>query len=90
MTPDSHQIIKYTFENVNFDFLPIPSLLRITDATASMSMGQAFKDVWLPREVEMRFAGLVAIGTVDIRYHLDYVNYREATTSGRLVPTLQR
>ena len=93
VAPDTHQIVKYTFDNVNFDFLPIPSLLRVTGATATMVMGQPFTDqrgVWLPRSIEIYFGGLVAVGTVDVRYHVDYLNHREATTSGRLIPTLQR
>ena len=93
VTPDTYQIVKYTFDNVNFDFLPIASLLRVTGATATMVMGQPFplaKGVWLPRSIEIYFGGLVAIGTIDVRYHVDYLNYREATTSGRIVPTQQR
>ena len=27
--PKSHQIVKYTFDNVNFDFLPAAWLLRL-------------------------------------------------------------
>ena len=36
----------------------------------------------------MGFASLLplAIGSVDFRYRLDYLNYREAATSGRIVP----
>ena len=87
VTADTHQIVKYTFDNVNLDFLPIPSLLRVTGATATMRMEQPFKDVWLPRSIDIYFGGLVAVGAIDVRYHVDYLNYREATTSGRLVPT---
>jgi len=90
VAPDTHQIVKYTFDNVSFDFLPMPSLLRVTGATATMVMGQPFKGVWLPRSIEIYFGGLVAVGTVDVRYHVDYLNHREATTSGRLVPTPPR
>jgi hypothetical protein len=82
--PKSHQIIKYTFDNVNFDFLPGAWLVRITDAKASMTMSQPFKDVWLPKDVDMLFGAMVAIGNVDIRYHLDFHDYKEATTAGRI------
>jgi hypothetical protein len=43
--PASHQIAKYTFDNVGFDFLPAQWLVHINDLHASMSMGQPFPDV---------------------------------------------
>jgi hypothetical protein len=51
-----------------------------------MTMGQPFPGVWLPRDVDMRLSAMLAIGSVDVRYRLDYLNYREAATSGRIVP----
>ncbi len=86
VTPASRQIVKYTFDNVNFDFLPVSWLLRVNDIKATMTMGQPFPGVWLPRDVDMRFAAMLAIGPIDFQYRLDYLNYREATTSGRIVP----
>jgi hypothetical protein len=86
VAPASRQIVKYTFDNVNFDFLPASWLLRVNDIKATMTMGQPFPDVWLPRDVDMRFGGMLAIGPIDFRYRLDYLNYREAATSGLLVP----
>jgi hypothetical protein len=82
--PSSYQIVKYTFDNVNFDFLPVAWLLRVTDLKAVMTMSQPFKDIWLPRDVEIFFGALLAVGAFDIRYHLDYYDYREATTSARI------
>jgi hypothetical protein len=82
--PQAHQIVKYTFDNVNFDFLPAAWLVRVSDLKASMTMGQPFKDVWLPRDVDIRFAAMLAIGALDVRYHLDYYDYRQASTSGRI------
>lgn len=82
--PKSHQIVKYTFDNVNFDFLPAAWLLRLNDLKASMTMSQAFKDLWLPKDVDMYFSAMVAIGSFNVRYHLDYKDYREAKTSGRI------
>ena len=43
--PASHQIVKYTFDNVNLDFLPVPWLVRIGDIRASMMMGQPFPTI---------------------------------------------
>ena len=82
--PKSHQIVKYTFDNVNFDFLPAAWLVRIDDLKASMTMSQPFKDVWLPKDVDMYFAAMIANGAFNVRYHLDYKDYREAKTSGRI------
>jgi hypothetical protein len=83
--PKSHQIVKYTFDNVNMDFLPAAWLARLHDLKASMTMGQPFPDVWLPRDVDFYFAGLLAIGQFTINYHIDYHDYRQATTSGRII-----
>ena len=82
--PKSHQIVKYTFDNVNFDFLPAAWLVRINDLKASMTMSQPFKDVWLPKDVDMYFGAMVAVGAFNVRYHIDYKDYREAKTSGRI------
>jgi len=82
--PKTHQIVKYTFDNVNFDFLPAAWLVRVTDGRASMTMSQAFKNVWLPKNVDMVFGAMIAIGSFDARYHLDFHDYKEATTTGRI------
>jgi hypothetical protein len=102
--PKTYQIVKYTFDNVNFDFLPAAWLLRLNDLKATMTMSQPFKaertaaagregnpapppgavDLWLPKEVEFYFAAMLAIGSFDVRYKLDYHDYREAATSGRI------
>jgi hypothetical protein len=87
--PKAHQIVKYTFDNVNLDFLPAAWLVRISDLEATMTMSRPFKDVkdpdlWLPRDLDMFFGALLAVGTVDVRYHLDYYDYKQASTSGRI------
>lgn len=82
--PTAHQIVRYTFDNVELDFLPAAWLLRVTDLRASMTMGEPFPGVWLPRDVEMRIGAMFAAGTVDARYRINYHDYREATTEGRM------
>jgi hypothetical protein len=82
--PKTHQIVKYTFDNVNFDFLPAAWLVRVTEGRASMTMSQAFKNVWLPKNVDMVFGAMIAVGSFDARYHLDFHDYKEATTTGRI------
>jgi hypothetical protein len=83
--PKAHQIVKYTFDNVNFDFLPAAWLLRVTDLKATMTMSEPFPGVWLPRDVEMYFSAMIAVGDFNVRYRLDYHDYRQATTSGRII-----
>jgi len=85
--PASKQIVKYTFDNVNFDFLPAAWLVRIGDIKAQMTMSQPFKemgDVWLPRDVEFHFAAMLAIGPFDVRFKIGYHDYREAKTGARI------
>jgi hypothetical protein len=85
--PKDHQIVKYTFDNVHFDFLPAAWLLRVNDLKASMTMSQPVKDVkdlWLPQTIDWYFSAMLAIGEFDVRYHLQYHDYRQATTSGRI------
>ena len=50
----------------------------------TMTMSQPFKDIWLPKDVEMYFSAMLAIGKVDVRFNLDYSDYREATTAARI------
>ena len=83
--PGAKQIVKFAFDNVQTDFLPISWLFRLNDLKASMTMSQPFKDVWLPKDVDVLIGAMLALGTFDIRYHLDYLDYKEATTSGRII-----
>ena len=82
--PKAKQIVKYVFDNVQMDFLPAAWLVRLEELKASMTMSQPFKDVWLPKDVEFYFAAMFAIGMIDVRFNLDYHDYREATTSARI------
>jgi hypothetical protein len=88
--PKTYQIVKYTFDNVNFDFLPAAWLLRVQDVKASMTMSEPFKDVWLPEGVQMYFSGMLAIGPFDVRYRLDYHDYKQALTSARIKSPVER
>ncbi len=82
--PTTKQIVKYTFDNVQMDFLPVAWLARLEALRATMTMSEPFKGVWLPRDVEIQFSALLAVGPFDVHYRLDYVDYREAITSGRI------
>jgi hypothetical protein len=82
--PKAHQIVKYTFDNIGFDFLPAQWLVHIEDLKASMTMGQPFPDVWLPNALELSVAGTVALGRIDMRYSLQYHDYRQPEVTSKV------
>jgi hypothetical protein len=82
--PKSHQIARYTFENVGLDFLPAQWLVHINDLHASMTMGQPFRDVWLPKGLDMALTMTLAMGQFDVRYGLDYHDYRKADVTTKV------
>ena len=82
--PTAHQIVKYTFDNVGFDFLPGQWLVQVNDLKASMTMGQPFPDVWLPNALELAVSGTLAVGQFDMRYRLDYHDYRRPDVTSKV------
>jgi len=84
IVPDEHQIVKFRFDNVGFDFLPFRWLARLTDMRASMVMGQPFAGVWLPREMNIQGAVTLANGTFAIRYDRQFYDYRQADVTSRI------
>ena len=82
--PASHQIVKYTFDNINFDFLPGQWLVHVDSARASMTMSQPFPDVWLPRGLEVNVGLTLATGEVSFRSTVSYHDYREATVTSKV------
>jgi hypothetical protein len=82
--PEAHQIVKYEFQNVGLDFLPGRSLVRVDDIMASMEMGQPFPGVWLPRRIDGTGAVTLALGTFELRFDVDYTDYREAATGAKI------
>ena len=82
--PASHQIVKYTFDNIDFDFLPAQWLLRLETVRAIMTMGQPFPDIWLPRDLELNAAVDVAAGRFDIRWSVEYHDYRQADVTSKV------
>jgi hypothetical protein len=75
--PNAHQIVKYTFDNIGFEFLPGQWLVRVNSFRASMTMSQPFTDVWLPRNVDVSGSATLAVGPIDVHYTLDYHDYRQ-------------
>jgi hypothetical protein len=82
--PKAHQIVKYTFDNVGFDFLPVQWLVHISDFTATMTVAQPFPDVWLPTTLEMNLAMIAAVGQVDMHYTLEYHDYRVPSVTSKV------
>jgi len=75
--PKAHQILKYSFDNVGFDFLPAQWLVHVSDVKATMKVGQPFPDVWLPDSLDVNVALMIAVGQFDLHYALDYHDYRQ-------------
>jgi len=82
--PTTHQIVKYTFENVWLDFLPAGWLVRIDDLRANMQMGQPFPDVWLPKNMNIHAGVTIALGSMELQYSRAFSNYRKADVSSRI------
>jgi hypothetical protein len=82
--PASHQIVRYTFDNIALDFLPVQWLLHVDSITASMTMSQPFPDVWLPREVGIDAAMSVVSGQFYVHYGSEYHDYRQADVSTKI------
>jgi hypothetical protein len=76
--PSSHQIVRYTFDNIGFDFLPAQWLVHVDSLKASMTMGQPFPDVWLPHDLDVSGRATLAVGPIDVHYALAYHDYRQA------------
>jgi hypothetical protein len=76
--PAEHQIVKYTFDNVWMDFLPGGWLVKVDDIRASMTMGQPFAGVWLPREMNIHAGVTTAAGALEAAYARRFANYKQA------------
>jgi hypothetical protein len=82
--PTSHQILKYTFDDLGWDFFPGQWLARLTDVQATMTVFQAFPDIWLPRGIDIDAGMLFALGPVQLHYALDYHDYRRADVTSKV------
>lgn len=82
--PATHQIVKYTFDNVWLDFLPAGWIVRIDDLRASMQMGQPFPGVWLPHDVSIHAGVTLALGPMELQYKREFSKYRKADVSSRV------
>jgi hypothetical protein len=82
--PREHQIVKYTFDNVWLDFLPAGWLVKVDDIRASMTMGQPFPGVWLPRVLNIHAGITLANGSFEASYERTFNEYRLAEVSTKM------
>jgi hypothetical protein len=82
--PETHQILQYTFDDIDMDFLPGRSLARVDDVKASMRMFQAFPSIWLPHGIDMHFRMTIALGSFDASYRVEYRDYKEANVTVKI------
>ena len=82
--PKTHQIVKYTFDNVWMDFLPAGWLVKIDDLKAQMQMGQPFPGVWLPRNMNIHAGLTFALGSMELQYRREFANYRKADVTSKV------
>ena len=76
--PVEHQIVKYTFDNVWMDFLPGGWFVKVDDIRASMTMGQPFPGIWLPREMNIHAGVTMAMGSLEAAYARRFSDYKQA------------
>jgi hypothetical protein len=82
--PTEHQIVKYTFDNVWMDFLPGGWFVKVDDIHASMTMGQPFPGVWLPRDMNVHAGITIALGSLEASYERRFSDYKQAETSSKI------
>ncbi|MCY4508787.1 MAG: hypothetical protein OXG35_17800, partial [Acidobacteria bacterium] len=85
--PDEHQIVRFTFDGIGFDFLPLRWLIRLDELSASMTMGRPLDGaVWLPERIEAVGVMTMASGSTTVAYSRTFSGYQEAETGARLRP----
>src|SRR6266542_3669489 len=82
--PQEHQIVKFTFTNVDFGFLPGRWLVRADDMTASMVMSQPIQGIWLPREISGSGRITLANGSYELRYGREFSDYQQGEVKTRI------
>ncbi len=82
--PKEYQIVRFTFDNPDFSFLPGRSIVRVDEARATMTMGLFFEKVWLPRNITFSGTATLAVGSYRARYARDFFDYRKGEVSARI------
>ena len=82
--PAEHQIVRYTFDNMDFGFLPGRWLVRIEEISASMTMARVLDGVWLPAAIDARGGLSLASGGYQFEYARRFSSYKKAVTGARI------
>ena len=82
--PAEHQIVRYTFDNLDFGFLPGRWLVRVDGASASMTMARVLDGVWLPSRIAMSAGLSLANGGYRFEYAREFYDYRKAEVGARI------
>jgi len=82
--PAEYQIVRYTFDNVDFGFLPARWLFRLNEVSASMTMSRVLEGLWLPKQIEFRGSATLASGTYRVEYGREFHDYRKAEVGARI------
>jgi hypothetical protein len=82
--PTAHQILQFELHNIDMDFLPGRSLVRIDGLMATMRMGEPFPGIWLPDALAFRFEMVTALGRGTATYDVKYSDYRLASVTSRV------
>jgi hypothetical protein len=82
--PQEHQIVKFTFQNVDFGFLPGRWLVRADTMTASMVMSQPIQGIWLPREISGNGRLTLATGSYEVRYGREFFDYQQGEVKTKI------
>lgn len=85
VVPEEHQIVKWTFENVGFEFLPYRWLFRMDELRASMVMNQSVEGVWLPHRIQVSAAASTASFDLQVAYSREFSDYKEPAVGAGVV-----
>ncbi len=88
--PAAYQIVRYTFDNMDFGFLPGRWLVRLDEIRVSMTMGRVLDGVWLPAAIDARGGLSLANGGYQFQYARRFANYRKAETGARIRSMIPR
>ena len=83
--PEEYQIVKWTFENVGFEFLPGRWLVRIEELYASMVMDEPIEGVWLPRRIWAAGVASTAAFELTVEYSRDFSDYKQTGVDGGVI-----
>ncbi len=82
--PAEYQIVKYTFDNTEFGFLPGRWLVRVGDITASMTMSRVLDGVWLPGQITAQADLVFASGHYGFKYSRSFYDYKKAEVGAKV------